>query len=63
MDAYAFDELGELDIDDKNDKLLPDNKKKMIPEEYKVNLITHIYIGSISIIGLFALYRMLQKTR
>lgn len=63
MDAYVFDELGELDIDDKNDKLLPDNKKKMIPEEYKVNLITHIYIGSISIIGLFALYRMLQKTR
>jgi hypothetical protein len=61
--ASAFDELGEPDMDDKMDELSPANNKKVPPEEYKVNLSTHIYIGSISIIGLFALYRMLQKTR
>jgi len=61
--ASAFDELGEPDMDDKIDELSPNNKKKMVPEEYKINLIKHIYVGSISIIGLFALYRILQKTR
>jgi hypothetical protein len=59
--ASAFDELGYPDDED-NAELL-DNKKPVDPNEYMANLVTHIYVGSLSIIGLFALYRMIQKTR
>jgi hypothetical protein len=61
--ASAFDEFGPPDVNDTESDLLVDNEKPVDPNEYKVNLITHIYVGSLSIIGLFALYRMIQKTR
>lgn len=60
--ASAFDEFGPPEVDKDNSELL-DNKKPVDPNEYMANLVTHIYIGSLSIIGLFALYRMIQKTR
>lgn len=66
--ATAFDEFGPPDVNDTESDLLvdtnaADKKQHVDPNEYKVNLITHIYVGSLSIIGLFALYRMIQKTR
>ena len=65
--ADAFDELGEPDINTIESEVLingnTDNKKTLDTNEYKKNFITHIYVGSLSIIGLFALYRMIQKTR
>lgn len=60
--ASAFDEFGPPEMDEDNSKLL-DNKKTVDPNVYMANLVTHIYVGSLSIIGLFALYRMIQKTR
>lgn len=62
--ASAFDEFGPpYDVNDTESDLFADNKKRVDPNEYKVNFITHIYVGSLSVIGLFALYRLIQKTR
>lgn len=65
--ANAFDEFGPSEGNDSGSELLvdknADNKKTLNPNEYKVNFITHLYVGSLSIIGLFALYRIIHKTR
>lgn len=66
--ASAFDEFGppyDVNVTESNVLIEPnaDNKKRVDPNEYKVNFITHIYVGSLSVIGLFALYRLIQKTR
>ena len=37
--------------------------KHVQPEPVRVNSVTQFYIGSLTIVGLFVLYRMLQKSR
>jgi hypothetical protein len=37
-----------------------ENKEK---SEYKMDFATHIYVGSLTVIGLFVFYRLIQKTR
>jgi len=60
-----------------NDKLNNNSDDKMItnipiissakkPEEnteYKMNFATQLYVGSLTVIGLFVFYRLIQKTR
>ena len=38
-------------------------KEKKAESEYKMNLTTQLYVGSLTVIGLFVFYRLLQKTR
>jgi len=57
LHALAFDELGPDEVA----KPMDDNKTKPLNNSY--NFITNIYVGSLSIIGLFALYRLIHKTR
>ena len=44
---------------------IPIINKKEKPEktEYKMNFATHFYVGSLTVIGLFIFYRLIQKTR
>ena len=53
--AAAFDELGP----DSESEL--HNKKDEAP--VKFDYMTHVYISSLAVIGLFALYRLIHKTR
>lgn len=55
-----------------NDKMITnipipeDEKKKQgkkLDSDYKMNLTTQIYVGSLTVVGLFIFYRLLQKTR
>jgi hypothetical protein len=53
--ATAFDELGsdgESELDEKNDEV-----------PIKFDYMTHVYISSLAVIGLFALYRLIHKVR
>ena len=53
--AAAFDELGsdgESELDEKNDEV-----------PVKFDYMTHLYISSLAVIGLFALYRLIHKVR
>jgi hypothetical protein len=53
--AAAFDELGsdgESELNEQNDEV-----------PVKFDYMTHIYISSLAVIGLFALYRLIHKTR
>ena len=45
-----------------NDGKKEDNPNKE-DSQYKMNLSTQIYIGSLTIIGLFVFYRLIQKTK
>ena len=53
--AAAFDELGPDSESEIN------NKKDEAP--VKFDYMTHVYISSLAVIGLFALYRLIHKTR
>lgn len=44
-----------------NDANKEDNPNK--DSQYKMNITTQIYIGSLTIIGLFVFYRLIQKTK
>jgi hypothetical protein len=53
--ATAFDELGsdgETELQDKSDEA-----------PVKFDYMTHLYISSLAVIGLFALYRLIHKVR
>jgi|Laugrespbdmm15sd_2_1035082.scaffolds.fasta_scaffold13673_1 hypothetical protein len=54
----AFDELGP----DEGTKLA-DNASQTDEAPVKFDYMTHVYISSLAIIGLFALYRLIHKTR
>lgn len=56
--AAAFDELGQ-DSDDE----LQDNDHQTVDLNVKFDYMTHVYISSLAVIGLFALYRLIQKVR
>jgi hypothetical protein len=47
------------------DMPVPKNKTEKDKEksDYKMNLTTQFYVGSLTVIGLFVFYRLLQKTR
>ena len=53
--AAAFDELGSDDDSENTDKIVRTN--------VKFDYMTHVYISSLAVIGLFALYRLIHKTR
>lgn len=53
--AAAFDELGPAEESELH------NKKDEAP--VKFDYMTHVYISSLAVIGLFALYRLIHKTR
>jgi hypothetical protein len=44
-------------------KPVPPKKEKMIDPDYKMNVATRFYIGSLTVVGLFVFYRLIQKTR
>ena len=56
--AAAFDELGA----DSNDEL-QDNERQTVDLNVTFDYMTHVYISSLAVIGLFALYRLIQKVR
>jgi hypothetical protein len=56
--AAAFDELGTDDGSEPSDNT---SKKVVVP--VKFDYMTHVYISSLAVIGLFALYRLIHKTR
>lgn len=43
-----------------NKELNNETKRK---REYKMDAVTNFYVGSLTILGLYVLYRMIQKTR
>jgi hypothetical protein len=53
--ASAFDELGPAEESELH------NKTDEVP--VKFDYMTHVYISSLAVIGLFALYRLIHKTR
>ena len=56
--AAAFDELGSDDGSEPSE-----NASQMVGEPVKFDYMTHVYISSLAVIGLFALYRLIHKTR
>ena len=56
--AAAFDELGP----DSNDEL-QDNERQTVDLNVTFDYMTHVYISSLAVIGLCALYRLIQKVR
>ena len=56
--AAAFDELGP----DSNDELY-ENEHQTIDLNVTFDYMTHVYISSLAVIGLFTLYRLIQKVR
>jgi hypothetical protein len=51
-----------------NDKMVTNipvltKKEKKENTEYKMNFATQLYVGSLTVIGLFVFYRLIQKTR
>jgi hypothetical protein len=51
-----------------NDKMITNipvinNKEKPEKTEHKMNFATQLYMGSLTVIGLFVFYRLIQKTR
>jgi len=62
-------ELINADMDyNSNDKMVTNipfttNKENKEKSEYKMNFATHFYVGSLTVIGLFIFYRLIQKTR
>ena len=56
--AAAFDELGADD-----DSEPSDNASQTVEAPVKFDYMTHVYISSLAVIGLFALYRLIHKTR
>jgi len=62
-------ELINADMDyNSNDKMVTNipviNKKENKEKsEYKMNFATQFYVGSLTVIGLFVFYRLIQKTR
>lgn len=56
--AAAFDELGPADGSEPSEL---HNKTDEAP--VKFDYMTHVYISSLAVIGLFALYRLIHKVR
>ena len=56
--AAAFDELGPDSDDDR-----PDNEHQTLDLNVTFDYMTHVYISSLAVIGLFTLYRLIQKVR
>ena len=56
--AAAFDELGT----DSSDEMY-DNEHQTIDLNVTFDYMTHVYISSLAVIGLFTLYRLIQKVR
>jgi hypothetical protein len=56
--SAAFDELGP----DEGTQLA-DNASQTVEAPVKFDYMTHVYISSLAVIGLFALYRLIHKTR
>jgi hypothetical protein len=56
--AAAFDELGPVDGSE-----LSENTGQTVEPPVKFDYMTHVYISSLAVIGLFALYRLIHKTR
>jgi hypothetical protein len=56
--AAAFDELGSDDGSE-----LSENTGQTVETPVKFDYMTHVYISSLAVIGLFALYRLIHKTR
>ncbi len=56
--ATAFDELGSDDGTEESN-----NTDKQVGTIVKFDYMTHVYISSLAVIGLFALYRLTQKAR
>jgi len=67
--AVLENELINADMDyNTNDKMVTNipvttKKEKKEPTEYKMNFATQLYVGSLTVIGLFVFYRLIQKTR
>jgi capsular polysaccharide biosynthesis protein len=67
--AILENELINSDMDyNTNDKMVTNipvinKKEKKEPTEYKMNFATQFYVGSLTVIGLFVFYRLIQKTR
>lgn len=59
--AVTFDEL--VPLEPYENKEEPKHAKQMEHPQYANTMITHFYITSVSIIGLYALYRLIHKTR
>jgi len=49
------------------DELMNNNEKNdVVPikgEQYKMNFSTQLYVGSLTVLGLFVFYRLIQKTK
>lgn len=56
--AAAFDELGSDDGSEPSE-----NAGQTVETPVKFDYMTHVYISSLAVIGLFALYRLIHKTR
>ena len=56
--AAAFDELGSDDGSEPSE-----NAGQTVEAPVKFDYMTHVYISSLAVIGLFALYRLIHKTR
>jgi len=54
--------INDLDNDNPNDKRV-DIKKKLVEQKYKMDYATTFYVGSLTVVGLFVFYRLIQKTR
>ena len=68
LHKVAFDELGPIGEGENEDEVettsdSEDENEDVKPQQYQFDTLTNIYIGSLSVIGLFALYRLIQKTR
>lgn len=59
MDTDDYESDSEIDYDDDNNKNNIINSTKT----NKLNTINTFYIGSLTIVGLFIFYRMIQKTK
>lgn len=66
-DKYNFSRLTDLEADDEvveKFKIIDHNADKNVtPPDLKMNSMTQIYVGSLSIVGLLIFFRMLYKVK